>query len=165
MPFYRCIPKLCFLDDSLRPRLKWLIWCECNTVDIWRLWMKLHVIGGNHLPYAHIPHSCMKALSDATSIGWFLLRDTYIPPLFLQFLAEVARRWPTSLSRCGHAISHACRPWVILPLIGCHDQTDIWKLRIMLAGHIRHWQTDLRRKQTILGWHNWHRHIDVYMIS
>lgn len=35
-------------------------------------------------------------------------------------LDDVVFQWPALLSRCAHAMSNACRPWVILPAIDQH---------------------------------------------
>jgi len=93
----------CHKTDAHTPRLLRAILSQCRLplADACRHWPLSPVVGGWEKALAGGAQSirthhgrCVKALADS------------------------AFRWPTSFTRCAHATSNACSPWMI-PLIVC----------------------------------------------
>lgn len=74
--------------------------------------MMPYIFGQCFLQYTHIPHPCVLALAEATC------------------------NWPKSFAKCTYAVTNACSPWLMLPIICRYLHTDVHRLHRILTGHI-----------------------------
>lgn len=114
-----------------------------RQANAWKPWQMLHVIWRNHLPDMHMPRPCMQSLSDA-SCHWVTSLSRYRQSTFdFESLGWSTMPLASFIVRSTKVTSHACKFFVILPLILRYHQTNVCRIRMILDGYIRHQKTYL----------------------